>query len=291
MPRTGILSIVPKVEADSLARFGQLYELVGKNTGNLLFTNAVWNQIAGPKERVNFTFDPDKLNERLSALVIPAANWLGPVVDFSNLANLVEQLKIPVTLIGLGAQDDTYSGTVNIPEGTIRFVRAVAERSHSISVRGEYTRRVLSKLGINNVTVTGCPSLYHNFRTFSPPPERLNIRFRRGLIHATRFSASYAPFAQTESVHRQLYRMAYAEKLDILLQSETEEMALLSGFGEDAGLDSRLKQLLLQSYGAPNWEDWLGYISAHGRVFFDVAEWARALDAYDYALEHACMVL
>ncbi|OYW84954.1 MAG: hypothetical protein B7Z22_09530, partial [Hyphomonas sp. 32-62-5] len=188
MSKTGILSILPRVEPSSVPTFDRLYRMVGQNTGNLLFTNAVWNQISGPKERINFTFNPEKLNEELDALVIPAANWLSPHVDFSHLADLVEKLTIPVVLIGLGAQDADYSGEINIPEGTIRFARAVAERSASISVRGEYTRQILKGLSIENVTVTGCPSLYHDFRRFTPPHNNLHIRFERGLIHATRYT-------------------------------------------------------------------------------------------------------
>lgn len=284
MPKTGILSILPRIEARSVSSFDRLYQMVGQNTGNLLFTNAVWNQIAGPKERINFTFDPGKLNERLDALVIPAANWLSPHVDFSDLADLVEQLTIPVVLIGLGAQDAGYSGQIDIPEGTVRFVRAVAERSASISVRGEYTRQILNGLGIENVTVTGCPSLYHDFRGFAAPPNKLHVRFRRGLIHATRYTASYAPFARTDSLQRRLFRLAYAQGMDILFQSEPEEMALLTGLRSRDAFDERLKGLLLETYGETDWDRLVNYVESHGRVFFDVRDWARALDKYDYIL-------
>ena len=284
MPKTGILSILPQVEARSVSSFDRLYQLVGQNTGNLLFTNAVWNQIAGPKERINFTFDPGKLNERLGALAIPAANWLNPRVDFTDLADLIEKLTIPVVLIGLGAQDTDYSGQINIPEGTRRFVRAVAERSASISVRGDYTRQVLEGIGIGNVTVTGCPSLYHDFRPFTPPPSNLYVRFRRGLIHATRYSASYAPFARTKSLQRQLFRFAYKQEMDILFQSEPEEMRLLTGHDCDNVFDDRLKGLLLEVYDETDWDKLVAYVLSHGRLFFDVNQWSRALDAYDYVL-------
>ena len=284
MPKTGILSILPRIQARSVSSFDRLYQLVGQNTGNLLFTNAVWNQIAGPKERINFTFDPGKLNERLGALVIPAANWLSPRVDFRDLADLVEKLTIPVVLIGLGAQDASYSGRINIPDGTVRFVRAVAQRSDSISVRGDYTRRILEGFGITNVTVTGCPSLYHNFRSFVPPSNNLHVRFDRGLIHATRYSASYAPFARTKSLQRELFRLAYENGMDILFQSEPEEMRLLTGLDLENAFDDRLKGLMLEIYGAQDWNVLVDYVVSHGRLFFDVGEWSRSLDAYDYVL-------
>ncbi len=284
MTKIGILSIKPSIEARSQPSFDHLYQMIGKNTGNLLFTNAVWNQISGPKERVNFSFNPARLNEEFSALVIPAANWLSPFVDFSQLADLVEELTIPVVIIGLGAQDAYYSGSIDVPDGTARFVRAVAERSASISVRGEYTRDILRGMGIDNVTVTGCPSLYHDFRRFTPPPEHLHIRFQRGLIHATRYTASYEPFAKTDSLQRQLFRMACAQGLDILFQSEPEEMALLTGLSGPAALDDRLKGLLQEIYGQSDWNTLLDYVMSQGRVFFDVRKWSNALEGYDYVL-------
>nr|WP_321361159.1 polysaccharide pyruvyl transferase family protein [uncultured Hyphomonas sp.] len=284
MPKTGILSILPRIDARSASSFDRLYQMVGQNTGNLLFTNAVWNQIAGPKERINFTFDPGKLNEQLGALVIPAANWLSPRVDFSHLADLVEKLTIPVVLIGLGAQDAGYSGQVTVPDGTVRFVRAVAQRSSSVSVRGDYTRQILAGFGITNVTVTGCPSLYHNFRPFTPPRSKLHVRFDRGLFHATRYSASYAPFARTKSLQRDLFQLAYQNGMDILFQSEPEEMRLLTGLDLENAFDDRLKGLLLEIYGAQDWDKLVDYVLSHGRLFFDVDEWSRALDYYDYVL-------
>ncbi|WP_081814605.1 polysaccharide pyruvyl transferase family protein [Hyphomonas jannaschiana] len=284
MPKTGILSILPNLDARSQHSFDRLYHLVGQNTGNLLFTNAVWNQIGGPKERFSFSFDPEKLNSRLSALVIPAANWLGPTVDFSDLADCIERLTIPVVLIGLGAQDASYSGSINVPEGTVRLVKAVAARSASISVRGEYTKQILNGLGVQNVTVTGCPSLYHDFRRFTQPPSKPHVRADRGLIHSTRYSASYAPFAKADSVHRRLFRFAFARKLDILFQSEPEEMAWLAGLTKAGGLDDQLRSLLMEIYDAGDWDKLVAYWQAHGKVFYDVDEWSRSLDAYDYVL-------
>ena len=282
MSITGILSILPSVDVMSLPSFDELYQRVGQNTGNLLFTNAVWNQIAGPKKRFNFTFSPEKVNECVDTLVIPAANWLSPHVDFSDLANLVEQLTVPVVLIGLGAQDANYSKAINVPEGTVRFVRAVAERSASVSVRGDYTRQILEGLGITNVTVTGCPSLYHDFRNSNPPPKRLRIRTERGLIHSTRYAATYEPFARTESVHRQLFRFALANQLDLLIQSEPDEMALLTGYSSPLDIEDRVRSLLIEIYQAGDWNSLVSYWQAHGRLFFNVDNWALALDAYDY---------
>jgi hypothetical protein len=281
MKKYGILSILPRVAPKDVSSFDLLYGLVGKNTGNLLFTNAVWSQIAGDNERVGFRFDPEDLNNRLDGLIIPAANWLSPLVDFSELASLVAQLKIPTFLIGLGAQDADYSGDITVPEGTWRFVQAVSERSAAISVRGEYTKRLLSGRGINNVIVTGCPSLSHDFRGFSTF-DRAHVRFERGLLHSTRFSAGHAPFARSPSVHRAIFQLAFNHNMDLLLQSEEEEMHLLTQPQSTEWLDGNLKQLLQEIYKAPDWDRLEAYFRKHCQVFFDVEKWSKSLEQYDY---------
>ncbi|MBU2605846.1 MAG: polysaccharide pyruvyl transferase family protein [Alphaproteobacteria bacterium] len=282
MKKYGILSIQRRIDQSQVTTFDNLYHLVGQNTGNLLFTNAVWNQIAGDKVRVGFTFDPGQLNETLDGLVIPAANWLSPHVDFTKLADLVEGLTIPVVLVGLGAQDQTFSGTIDIPAGTERFVRAVADRSASISVRGHYTKAILERLGIMDVVVTGCPSLYNDFRPFDAP-DRVRVRLDKGLLHSTRFSASHVPFAQNKSVHREILRLAYANRIDLLLQSEREEMALLTATDSSSLFDEELRNLLLENYSAPDWASLETFVKSHCRLFFDVDLWSRALEQYDYA--------
>jgi hypothetical protein len=281
MKKYGILSIQPRVTPKDVPSFDLLYGLVGKNTGNLLFTNAVWNQIAGVKERVGFFFDPEDLNNRLDSLIIPAANWLSPVVDFSALADLIERLKIPTILIGLGAQNDNFSGEISVPEGTWRFIQGISERSAAISVRGEYTKKLLGERGINNVVVTGCPSLGHDFRSFSPFG-RVHVRFEKGLLHSTRFSAGHAPFARNPSAHREIFRLAFARGMDLLLQSEEEEMHLLTQSKSAVSDDDRLKRLLQEIYEAPDWETLEAYIRNHCQVFFNVADWSSGLERYDY---------
>lgn len=281
MKKSGILSIQPRVEQRHVTSFDNLYQTVGQNTGNLLFTNAVWSHIAGEKVKVGFTFDPDHLNDSLSCLVIPAANWLSPHVDFATLAELIARVTIPVVLIGLGAQDQSYSGSVDIPQGTRDFVQAVSERSYAISVRGAYTQHILRALGIGNVIVTGCPSLYHDFRSFDAL-DRPRIRVDKGLLHSTRFSASYAPFAREPSIHRALFRMAFASKMDLLLQSEREEMELIVSSDDWSLFDDRLRSLLQEIYGAPDWETLIAFVRSHARLFFDVDSWSKSLDQYDY---------
>ena len=278
----GIMSIPTAQKPDAARRFDTLMGAAGHNTGNLLFTNAVWQQIQGPKKRIGFQFDPADLNASLQALVIPAANWLGPHVDFSDLAGLIEQLDIPVILIGLGAQAESYSDNIDVPKGTLRFIRAVSARSHSISVRGSYTQSVLKKLGIENVTITGCPSLYMDFQP-DAAQKLLTSKKNTGqsiLLHSTRYSAKYRDFLDSGGLHLEIFRYAYRTQTDLLLQSEPEEISMVVNAARKPPIEEDVKANMVALYGADSWEKVEAYIAEHARVFFDIATWSQAMTAY-----------
>lgn len=278
----GIMSIPRAQTPAPERRFDLLMSTAGHNTGNLLFTNAVWQQIRGRKKRIGFQFDPEALNASLKSLVIPAANWLGPHVDFSDLADLIEQLDIPVIMIGLGAQGDTCAENVDIPEGTLRFVRAVAVRSHSISVRGNYTKKVLKKHGIKNVMVTGCPSLFMDLQPNIAESllSRRNSAHEPILLHSTRYSAKYRAFLDSGSLHLDIFRYAYHSNTDLLLQSEPEEISMLVKAADKPPIEEDVKATMLDLYGARSWDQLEAYLLGHAKVFFDVPRWSQAVMAY-----------
>jgi len=281
MPRYGIVSLLPRPAPTQFPRFSSFYDAIGRNTGNLLFTNAAWRQVGGDKERLNFVFDPDRANAEFDAVVIPAANWVNPGVDFGHVADGIEKLKIPVVVIGLGAQNAGYDVDIPLHEGMKRFLRAVFDRAASVSVRGEFTKDVLARLGYRNTQVTGCPSLYCDFRSFREPKlEAFDLK--RSLIHATRYSASHAPYAREETPNRALFRFAYAEGIDLLYQSELEELALLFGFDEHDIFNNRTLMLIQEVYGATDWASLATYIREAGRTYVDVDEWSAAMTSYQF---------
>jgi hypothetical protein len=276
---------IPRLQTPLPTRgFNVLMSAAGYNTGNMLFTNAVWDQVDGPKQAVGFNFNPEKLNSTLGALVIPAANWFSPRVDFSDLADRIEKLDIPVVMIGLGAQDSSYSHKIDVPDGTVRLVRAVAERSKSVSVRGQYTKDVLANYGITNVTVTGCPSLYQDFRPGADQLLAATTRNADGplLLHSTRYFASHRPFAETPSIHRDIFRLAYETATDLLMQSEPEEISMIVPASDKPEITPETMKLMLQIYGASNQAELEAFVAKHAHVFFDIPSWSQAMSNYGH---------
>lgn len=97
----------------------------------------------------------DEINANFDHLVLPFANAFR--VSFRNTldrySEMIEKLRVPVTVLGVGAQTDLdYSGGNLDPimKSTTRFVRAVVERAPAIGVRGEFTYDFLRRLGFSD---------------------------------------------------------------------------------------------------------------------------------------------
>ncbi len=145
--------------------------LIASNSGNLVFLEAAHKVLATTGTEVI----PDRLevnprrageiNERYDAYVIPLANAfrLSFESDLILMTRLIERLRIPVVILGVGAQSNLQYQLDRLRpiERSVRaFARAVLERSPSIGVRGELTQAYLQGLGFRDVEVIGCPSMF-----------------------------------------------------------------------------------------------------------------------------------
>ncbi len=155
----------------------ELYErnLLGGNNGNYLFSDALVASLATPGVEVTcWTLDEmlaeaASINDRFDQVVLPFANAFRPgyLGYLQSYTTLLGQLRIPVTVVGIGAQstlDYAWEPLAPLERDVSAFVRAVLERSASIGVRGEFTADYLRGLGFADVEVIGCPSMF----TFGP---------------------------------------------------------------------------------------------------------------------------
>ncbi len=148
--------------------------LIGNNAGNLVFSQAMHRAVSVPWATVDsngFSVDPDRagaINEKYDMFVVPLANAfrLTAHEHIDKLATLIERLRIPVVLAGVGVQlkiDDPTSDRLDRINATIkRLVAAILDRSATVGVRGEVTRDYLKGLGFGDgvVDVIGCPSMF-----------------------------------------------------------------------------------------------------------------------------------
>jgi hypothetical protein len=145
--------------------------LIGDNVGNLLFSSASYKllQTEGTTVEVGSmkggVAEAERINAEHDHVVIPLANAFrhSYVDSLDRMSETIEALKVPVTVLGVGAQMklDGDPGRLDAMKASVtRFVRAVLDRSPSIGVRGEFTEQYLTGLGFRDVEVVGCPSLF-----------------------------------------------------------------------------------------------------------------------------------
>lgn len=147
--------------------------LIGTNSGNLIFSTAAAKLLTTPTQSIHVdTFNPgpedaDRINSEYDHYVIPLANAFRPnfVNHLDRLSSCIEKLKIPVTIFGVGAQaasEEANDQIAPLAPSVSRFCRAVLARSPSIGVRGEFTATFLQSLGFGSseIQVIGCPSVF-----------------------------------------------------------------------------------------------------------------------------------
>jgi Polysaccharide pyruvyl transferase len=269
--RIAVVSIARRFDDPYAMPLDRLYPAIGQNTGNYMFTEAMFRLIAGQAESVGFRFDPAEVNALFDHMVIPAANWLNPKSDWSDLAARVAALNIPVTLIGLGLQaaSDKLDEVVVTPSA-LDMVRMIAAKSPAVSVRGAFTARWLASQGITNTVVTGCPSLYMEHLAGPSPRQSGEV-----VLQSTRYALNPA-FVAGNSVHRKMFALAGALDLPMVYQSERDEMHyLMTGRWPQAANPD-----LAALYGLPNVRSVESWLSRKGQVFFDLATWSRFLKGH-----------
>lgn len=177
--RSGKDPFTPVVAESTLTQ-----DVFNSNSGNYLFQHSMWRALSvdGAELVSNGTLservppapgDARRVNDQFDHFVIPLANAFRSefAPRLARLADLVEGLRIPVTVTGVGAQAAHGQGIESltpVDETVTRFVRAVLERSASIGVRGEFTKSYLLSLGFPDdaIDIIGCPSLFLHGRDF-----------------------------------------------------------------------------------------------------------------------------
>ena len=142
----------------------------GNNSGNLLFQFSTFKMLSGKNNLITLQDyvinkkGPDFINENFDIYVLPLANLFYKefISCLDSYSELIEKLKIPVVVIGVGTQAsiDGIALFDQINNSVKRFCRAVLARSASIGVRGEFTANYLKKLGFRDILTIGCPSMF-----------------------------------------------------------------------------------------------------------------------------------
>lgn len=253
----------------------------GSNAGNLLFSTAAWRTLlTDDAELVADGYETERGTSRRAAeridaeydrVVIPLANAfrMSFLPQLDRLTEVVSQLTVPVSVLGVGAQFRLGAGLDSAPDELRRsvraFVRAVLDRSPSIGVRGAFTRDFLVDLGFGDdeIDVIGCPSLYGFGGDGS-------LSARRPLTSNSALAVTYSPYLRDIGPFVDAVTGAFPNSY--VVPQTVESLALLL-YGEPTRFASKTD--------LPETADHPLYRADRMRFFVDATTWIDTLRGRD----------
>lgn len=111
---------------------------------------------------------------------------------YTKLEEMLSGYEKPIILFGLGVQAKELSlEGLDFLSEAVSAMKAVAEKAHAVSVRGEFTKNVLAKYGnAKNVYVTGCPSFFSAPSAFNELHKNIELLKNTNNLRAA-FSGTY----------------------------------------------------------------------------------------------------
>lgn len=109
--------------------------------------------------------DPDFAKKNFDIVITMVANIFSKFhrPNMLDMADFVKSLKVPVYILGAGCQSDinySFDFLNDIKDEASLFLDSILNSGGDITLRGDFTKEALEKLGYKNLFVSGCPSLY-----------------------------------------------------------------------------------------------------------------------------------
>lgn len=274
-------------------------KVLGANSGNLLFQYATTQIVNAPLVHVSQAETPYNEVSVLrgaKGLIFPAANHLRLGTDWSHLNNYLHNSKLPLIVLGLGAQSPKIGGeaetiaALKADPQIRRMVDILREQSVFVSVRGAFSQKVCAELGFDAVHPLGCPSAMIN-----PDPglgrmmaDKLAAIAAGTTVPRIAMTAA-APFEIREDVEkvtleRKLFAWARASK-GLYVQQSGGLTAMQSANGNWHAIPTNARKSI-EKILAPDDEAlniW-SFLAGSGRFYLGVAEWRADMSALDLVL-------
>lgn len=170
------VDIIEKIDRDiyTPANYRDLksgYRLPPSNSGNKLWLGAVEQYICQDEVKYSYydkSMKPEEINGRFEYILAPMANLINSEdrERIKELTLFFKRITIPVYIVGLGAQAKTEKDIEVLIKKTGDLISSLMDSILStggkIGLRGEITKEILSRLGFDQTTVIGCPSMFIN---------------------------------------------------------------------------------------------------------------------------------
>jgi hypothetical protein len=176
----------------------------------------------------------DRMNAEYDYVFLRGSNYVHAEMQWSQAADVLRRLKIPVIGFGIGAQAPV-SGKLELSEDTKTVLRLMAGSTSSIGVRGTYSAEVLNGIGIKNVRIIGCPTAFRaNKPNLAIKLPALDSVKKVGITLRREVSPTYArDIKRYLTFHRDLVKMLAGRfEATLMAQGEIEEKKLALGTPE-----------------------------------------------------------
>lgn len=136
----------------------------------------------------------DYVNGVCDVLILKGGNYIQPDWFSRHFGlDFFKRIRIPIVLFGAGLQT-WLGGRVEFTPEEIAILHYIHESSACSSVRGERTAEALATIGIHNVAVTGCPTIF-----WSRQP---SISVRESRSDSAAFTFRQFLYSDDEGIHR-----------------------------------------------------------------------------------------
>ena len=168
---------------EDISTYESFMDSIAGNTGNSYITWALLKEIGCTLDSIknhhiqslytydfkNANKDLDIINNECTQVILVLQDQIrihesyGYRLPYAQLKTFLSKVRKPILIAGLGANSlegfvpDLYK---QLDEELVSFLHFISDKCNLIGVRGYYTQEVLHDLGIDNVTVIGCPSYY-----------------------------------------------------------------------------------------------------------------------------------
>jgi Polysaccharide pyruvyl transferase len=260
------------------------------NTGNIIHGHAALHMFADAACIKSDTSESniDKVRSEFTHVGFVAATNLhvqgapSYVDQQLHAAKFIEKLDLPVCVFGFGchAQLNATIANANVDARSVKLLRTLAERSHSVAVRGTFTADLCAKYGVKNVSVVGCQSAYVAAMNNITQPKLTTLGER--------------PCVNFSAATREEYIMylAITEGAQVIGQANFTETAICNGeiSREDfvpRGHKYRLMDAMekMMRVGAISREDCYDFIMMNFFKFYNVRDWLTHIAKnYDFCI-------
>ena len=134
------------------------FKIVGNNSGNIVFENALISCI---KCEGIERYELENRAWEFDNLVVRNFIWIRENEDLTDFRKVMDAFgNKPIIPISVGLQSPELKFDFRIHPNTVRILQELSERA-VLAVRGYYTADILNQHGITNIKPVGCPSMYY----------------------------------------------------------------------------------------------------------------------------------